>query len=439
MAQKPSGSGFRCSKCSIILLTEKGLKIHESICTGKREKQLLSRTTAPSPDTINERVNSKVIASETNSNNLKAPPVQFQLNKPADKLLNHKNPLKRDILSIEPKVLSGFEKKQKHDDKSIEPKVQSVSEKKTKYDDEGDIEMEEDFFIDLNLPPEELEEKVVKKSSKPLKKNIDEDVSDGAEDIVPPQPYNPDVDLQERDKLAFDDFVSVSNDDKEDDRSMALPYICTGKPPWQNQRGYSDDMWGLHHEILDFVHFISPNEAEKKMRVMVTERLKSHILGLWPGIGFNVFGSVNTGLYLPSSDIDVVLIGNFKNLRGPMYSLAAALRKTKKYNDVQVISNAKVPIVKMVDVESNYSIDISFNVSNGLKNTDLIKEYLQRYHQLKPLVIVLKQYLLQRGLNEPYTGGIGSYALILMIVNFLQLTGITVTKDHWTPSSETHH
>jgi non-canonical poly(A) RNA polymerase PAPD5/7 len=35
--------------------------------------------------------------------------------------------------------------------------------------------------------------------------------------------------------------------------------------------------------------------------------------------------------------------------------------------------------------------------------------------------MVLKQFLLQRDLNEVYTGGIGSYSLILMIVSFLQV------------------
>lgn len=37
------------------------------------------------------------------------------------------------------------------------------------------------------------------------------------------------------------------------------------------------------------------------------------------------------------------------------------------------------------------------------------------------LVLVLKQFLLQRDLNEVFTGGIGSYSLFLMAVSFLQV------------------
>jgi non-canonical poly(A) RNA polymerase PAPD5/7 len=58
---------------------------------------------------------------------------------------------------------------------------------------------------------------------------------------------------------------------------------------------------------------------------------------------------------------------------------------------------------------------------NGVKSAALIKEYLNEYPCLKHLAMVLKQFLLQRDLNEVWTGGIGSYSLILMIVSFLQV------------------
>jgi len=38
---------------------------------------------------------------------------------------------------------------------------------------------------------------------------------------------------------------------------------------------------------------------------------------------------------------------------------------------------------------------------------------------IKPLILVLKQILKVWGFNEPYNGGLSSYALFLMIVSFL--------------------
>ncbi|XP_074843978.1 terminal nucleotidyltransferase 4A isoform X5 [Carettochelys insculpta] len=44
-----------------------------------------------------------------------------------------------------------------------------------------------------------------------------------------------------------------------------------------------------------------------------------------------------------------------------------------------------------------------------------------KYSLLPYLILVLKQFLLQRDLNEVFTGGISSYSLILMAISFLQL------------------
>jgi len=47
--------------------------------------------------------------------------------------------------------------------------------------------------------------------------------------------------------------------------------------------------------------------------------------------------------------------------------------------------------------------------------------YMQQYPALQYLVLILKQFLSQRDLNDVYTGGLGSYSLILLIVSFFQV------------------
>jgi len=46
---------------------------------------------------------------------------------------------------------------------------------------------------------------------------------------------------------------------------------------------------------------------------------------------------------------------------------------------------------------------------------------MQEFPALPFLVMVLKQFLYQRDMNDVYTGGLGSYSLILMIVSFFQV------------------
>ena len=67
-------------------------------------------------------------------------------------------------------------------------------------------------------------------------------------------------------------------------------------------------------------------------------------------------------------------------------------------------------------------IDISiYNKEHfGLQCVKLVKSYLEKYESLEPLVFALKTMLKCSQLNDPYLGGISSYGIILMIVNFLQ-------------------
>lgn len=55
------------------------------------------------------------------------------------------------------------------------------------------------------------------------------------------------------------------------------------------------------------------------------------------------------------------------------------------------------------------------------------------YPVLPYLIFVLKQFLLQRDLNEVFTGGISSYSLILMVISFLQVQKDKDSRTHPKP------
>lgn len=81
----------------------------------------------------------------------------------------------------------------------------------------------------------------------------------------------------------------------------------------------------------------------------------------------------------------------------------------------------QVPIIKLRHKESDVKVDISFNMASGVQSAQLIKQFKRKFPVLSKLVLVLKQFLLQRDLNEVFTGGISSYSLILMTISFLQV------------------
>jgi DNA polymerase sigma len=58
---------------------------------------------------------------------------------------------------------------------------------------------------------------------------------------------------------------------------------------------------------------------------------------------------------------------------------------------------------------------------NGLECVSLVSDFLAENELIEPLILVLKQLLKACQLNNPYFGGLSSYALFLMIVSFLQI------------------
>lgn len=55
-----------------------------------------------------------------------------------------------------------------------------------------------------------------------------------------------------------------------------------------------------------------------------------------------------------------------------------------------------------------------------MNSVELIQKYLSVYPQLRPLVFVLKKFIYSTNIYDPYSGGLSSYGLILMIVAYLQ-------------------
>ena len=67
---------------------------------------------------------------------------------------------------------------------------------------------------------------------------------------------------------------------------------------------------------------------------------------------------------------------------------------------VKVLDKASVPIIKITDRVSRVRVDVSFNMANGLRSVELVKLYKKRFPPLSKLICVLKQFLIQRDLNE---------------------------------------
>ena len=183
----------------------------------------------------------------------------------------------------------------------------------------------------------------------------------------------------------------------------------------------------LHDEILAFRDVVAPSSTERAARDDAFRSLERAAKSCWPHCEAKVFGSALTKLELPSSDVDVVVFGapvdkGSGGVAKRLRTLASALEDLGAVapRSLEVVESARIPLVKYVDAASNTAVDVSFDVESGLRTGKLVRSYMDAMPPLRPLVLVLKFFLSQRGLNETFTGGVGSYMLQLMVVSFLQ-------------------
>ncbi|CEP64693.1 non-canonical poly(A) polymerase TRF5 LALA0_S13e00826g [Lachancea lanzarotensis] len=222
-------------------------------------------------------------------------------------------------------------------------------------------------------------------------------------------------------------------------------YPSKSPTPTPKQRLNSDYPWILNHdhskqreiadwltlEIKDFVSYISPSQEEISLRNSTITKIRSAIKALWPDADLHVFGSFATDLYLPGSDIDCVVNSSAgdKENRNCLYSLASFLKRRKLATQVEVISKARVPIIKFVEPESQIHIDISFERINGLEAAKTIRGWLTQTPGLRELVLIVKQFLSARRLNSVHTGGLGGFSVICLVYAFLQLHPRVLSGD----------
>ena len=78
-------------------------------------------------------------------------------------------------------------------------------------------------------------------------------------------------------------------------------------------------------------------------------------------------------------------------------------------------------LISGIYLPGRFSVDISFNQTNGVAAGHMINRFLRELPALRALVLVIKSFLNQRSMNEVFSGGLGSYSIVCLAVSFLQV------------------
>jgi hypothetical protein len=206
---------------------------------------------------------------------------------------------------------------------------------------------------------------------------------------------------------------------------------------------------GLQSRLTkDILRFLNAQSSQLKKthskRRMAIERFSRLVNTLWPRAQVKLYGSHVSGLCLPSSDLDFVICLPAVHKNAPALApgvlegrnainetsqkLLARELKGESWIDprsIKVIERTVVPVIKVSTKDTRarmIQLDISFDSPehHGLEANEMVAQILEELPLIRPLMLVLKQHLLDRGLLTAYTGGLSSYCLFLMVARYLQ-------------------
>jgi len=140
-----------------------------------------------------------------------------------------------------------------------------------------------------------------------------------------------------------------------------------------------------------------------------------------------VFGSCAYGLDAASSDVDLVitnwcdgeLIEDRPYVAYVLLRFAQHLRAEPSVVVDRVLDRARVPVIRAtiyVD-DGSVPVDVSLECAShtGLAAAELGRSLVDEVSQLAPAAVAVRALLRKAGLNDAYTGGLPSYAVLLML------------------------
>ena len=261
--------------------------------------------------------------------------------------------------------------------------------------------------------------------------------------------------------------VPIKKDQATQTDGLPTPVVAAPDPPPPSRRPPNANTRAARVDLLNadasaLVEHLRATPEANAQRLNIVSRIQQAIASKWPGAQVELFGSVATGAYLPDSDVDLVVLSPSMPQpphKAPFYLLNSILGTlvsagiTSQDEHCRIVAQARVPIIKCKTVPALGSLAIDINVNNqkGVAALATIRGLLDRHSFSTPsggsgggggggggsvpsddgaqarlngvgrsLVLLVKSFLKERQMNEVYQGGLGSYALICMVISFLQ-------------------
>lgn len=107
-----------------------------------------------------------------------------------------------------------------------------------------------------------------------------------------------------------------------------------------------------------------PTEDERWLRLLTIKKFSTVIEKLYPGCYVVPQGSTANDTYMPTSDIDLVIMNSGEEI-SVLTHLSRVFKKMGLVSSYQVIANARVPITKLVETSFGFHIDLLCSEKTG--------------------------------------------------------------------------
>ena len=194
----------------------------------------------------------------------------------------------------------------------------------------------------------------------------------------------------------------------------------------------------LTKDILDFQKYNKSQIKQKSDKIYSIRSSLHQVLEL-NKYDYNVyiFGSYATGLCLPWSDLDLILVSKNQNIKNDntisiLHEIKNLLNNENWIFTPNLITDYAFPYITFSTDEKHGFIKVNLTVqdnkNNGYKCVKIIQDFLNSYKNLEPLTLIIKQLMkcsnslfsLSNNSINNTSETLNSYSIILMIVYFLQ-------------------
>ncbi|KAG5501808.1 hypothetical protein JKF63_04077 [Porcisia hertigi] len=205
-------------------------------------------------------------------------------------------------------------------------------------------------------------------------------------------------------------------------------------------------------KLIELLYCLSPTSEERETKLRVIDDIRTTMQRT--GIDIQIYGSLCTGLVIPASDVDCVLmrsgneeiasvmaeslsfallniasatngLASQKSIKGSLSTavrtVADRMRRSHHFTNITSIAHAKVPIVKCRHRRNGVRVDLSFEQSGCVSSNYLCQQFCELGNEMaRPLIVLVKALVNNCRLDDPSIGGLGSFPISLLVLWYLR-------------------